>query len=297
MVKKTSRKKLSIVIVSYNTKDILRDCLLSLEEVKNEVNFEVFVSDNGSIDKSVEMVKKQFDWVNVIENNKNLGFARGNNAVRDLVKGEYVLFLNSDTLVHKNTLLSTINFMDQNKDVGSVSCRVVLPNGDFDKDTRRSFPTPWVALTHIAIPIDKLFPKSKLFAKYWYGFIPDNQPHEVDVIQGAFHLTRKSIFDKIGWFDEDYFLDGEDIDICWRIKAQGWKIMYYPKVSITHVKKASKKKPNAENKKIFTTAGVNAMEIFYRKHLWEKYPVQLNYLVILGIRLVKILRLIKLKLK
>ena len=241
------KTKISIIILSYNTKKLLHDCLLSLEKVRNETKFEAIVPDNGSKDKSFEMVREKFPWVKkIIKLDRNLGFAAGNNKARRFVSGEYILFLNSDTIVYKNTLSSVVNFMNKNKDVGAMTCKVLLKDGNLDKDTRRSFITPWIGLTHIFLRLDRIFPKSKTFAKYWYGYIPDDKTHEVDAIQGAFFLTRKSILDEIGWFDEDYFLDGEDIDLSWRIKNAGWKIIYYPKVSILHLKGASKGK----NKKI-----------------------------------------------
>ena len=241
------------------------------------------------------MLKKHFPWVKVITSSENLGFARGNNLARSVCKGKYVLFLNSDTIVHKDTLKKTLKYMEDNDDVGAVTCKIVLPNGDLDRDARRSFPTPWVSLTHLALPLDRMFPKSRLFAQYWYGYLSEDVEHEVDVIQGAFHLARKEVLDDIGWFDEEYFLDGEDIDLCWKIKEAGWKIMYYPKVEITHVKKASKKNPSKEQRRRFAKAGVESMELFYRKRLWNEYPLVLNVFIIAGIRVIKYVRLRKLK--
>ena len=289
-----NKKTLSIVVVSYNTKKLLADCLDSLDRAKSEVDFDVIVSDNGSADGSIEMVKKNYRWVELIENGKNLGFAKANNVTKDKCKGKYILFLNSDTVVHENALKETVKYLDDNKDVGSITCKLVLQNGELDKDTRRSFPTPWVSFTHLVLPLDKVFPQSKLFAKYWYSYVSDNEVLEVDVIQGAFHMTRRKILDQVGWFDEDYFLDGEDIDLCWRIKTKGWKIVYYPKVWVTHVKKASKNKPSKENRRIFATAGVGAMEIFYKKRISQNYPFFVDCLVIAGIRMIKYLRLAKL---
>ena len=295
--------KLSIVILSYNTKELLRDCLLSLEKVRKEVGFEVIVPDNGSVDGSPDMVEKVFPWVKkVIRNGKNLGFAAGNNRAMPYISGEYVLFLNSDTIVYKNTLAKIIDYMDKRRDVGAATCRVVMKDGNLDKDTRRSFITPWIGLTHIYLKLDRIFPKSSLFAKYWYGYIPEDQIHEVDALQGAFFLSRKKVLDELGWFDEEYFLDGEDIDLSWKIKEKGYKNVYYPKVSILHLKGASKGK----NKKIkhvslkeklkYRMAGVNSMELFYRKRLWSKYPLLLNLIVVTGIRLLKIIRIIRISL-
>jgi len=290
--------KLSIVILSYNTKRLTKECLLSLKINRGEIDFEVIVSDNGSSDGTCTMVEKEFPWVRLVENRDNLGFAAGNNKARDYCRGEYVLFLNSDTKVPKDTLKETINYIEKNEDIGALSCKIVLPNGSLDKDSRRSFPTPWVAFTHLVLRLDRIFPQSKLFARYWYGYLPANYIHEVDVIQGAFFLVRKKILDKVGWFDEDYFLDGEDIDLCWKIRKAGWKIIYFPQVSILHLKGASKGKGtysrviDQKSRLKYKASGVTSMEIFYRKHLWTKYPVFINLIVILGIKMVKLGRTI-----
>lgn len=284
---------LSIIIVSFNTKEVLGNCLNSLDEVRKEIPFEVIVSDNGSEDGSVELVKDKFNWVKLIENKKNLGFSKGNNVARDIAKGKYILFLNSDTLVKESTLSECVSYLDNHIDVGSMTCKIVLPDGELDRDTRRSFPTPFIALTHFS-GLDRIFRASKVFSKYWYGYMNEDVEHEVDVIQGAFHLSRREVLDEVDWFDEDYFLDGEDIDLCWKIKEKGYKIVYYPKVSIVHIKKASKKKTKSSFK---VTSGMRAMEIFYRKRLWDHYPFLINYLVIFGIRVLLIFRLIKFHLK
>jgi len=296
-----NKPKLSIIVLSYNTKKLLFDCLSSLKNVRNEIDFEVIVPDNGSSDRSLQMVKSEFPWVKAIDNKNNLGFAAGNNTARHCVNGEYILFLNSDTVVMKGTLKETVSYMDRNNKVGALSCKVLLPNGQLDRDTRRSFITPWIGFTHIFLKLDRVFPKSKLFAKYWYGYISEGVEHEVDVVQGAFILTRKKILDDIGWFDEDYFLDGEDIDLCWRVKDAGWKIIYYPKVAILHLKgsskgtnKFTKKQVPLKEKMKYRMAGVNSMEIFVRKRLWKKYPTVFNYFMLIGIKLVKLNRLIKL---
>ena len=294
--RKTKKKNspiLSVVVVSYNTKGLLSDCLNSLRKVKKEVEFETIVVDNASGDGSPEMVNKDYPWAKLIELEKNIGFSKGNNAARKYVKGEYVLFLNSDTIVQANALKKSVEYLRTHKDVGSMTCKIVLPDGSLDKDVRRSFPTPWVALTHLVFRLDRVFPKSKLFAQYWYGYKSENEIHEVDVIQGAFHLTRKEILDDVGWFDEDYFLDGEDIDLCWQIKKAGWKIMYYPRVKITHIKKASKKSKDKSQRRRFIMAGVEAMELFYKKRMKGTYPSFVNALVTLGIRFTKFIRLLR----
>jgi len=301
-MKKSSNKnpELSIVILSYNTKDLLKDCLESVFALRKEVSFEVIVVDNASCDGSSEMVKKEFPEVELIQNTQNLGFAAANNKAKGLCVGKYVLFLNSDTTLPSGTFKSSIDYMEQHEGVGVITCKMKLPGGSLDKDSRRSFPTPWVSFTHLVLHLDKLLPQSKLFAKYWYGYISPDTTHEIDVAQGAYFLTRKRVLDEVGWFDEDYFLDGEDIDLCWRIKDAGWKIIYLPEVWITHIKGASKGKKKAQGVSVslkdklkFRTAGVTSMEIFYKKRLWDRYPLALNLLVIKGIWLVKGVRVVK----
>jgi len=298
---KKGNPKLSIVVLNYNTCDLLFDCLSSLKKVKDEADFEVIVVDNASRDESVSMVQKEFPEVILVKNDKNLGFAAGNNRAKDKVRGEYVLFLNSDTVVYPNAIKETVKYLDENKEVGVISCKLVLPNGELDKDTRRSFITPWIGLIHLVLRLDRLFPRSPIFGRYWYGYISEDKIHEVDALQGAFFMTRKKILDDVGWFDEDYFLDGEDIDLSWRIKEKGWKLIYYPKVKVLHLKGVSKgklvsdrrRKVNLGEKIRIRIQGVKSMEIFYRKRLWQKYPLLVNYLVLVGIKLVLLTRIIK----
>jgi len=298
-MKKQQSRELSIIILSRNTRNLTKQCLNSLKKYQNEADFEVIVSDNGSTDGTLETIKSKYDWVKIIENGTNLGFAAGNNRARKLVSAKFILFLNSDTIVKKGAVIKTLEYLRSHSDVGAITCKVVLPNGKLDKDTRRSFPTPWVSFSHLVLKADRLFPKSRLFAQYWYGFIPENSIHEVDVIQGAFLMTRKKLLDKIDWFDESYFLDGEDIDICWRIKEEGLKRIYYPKAKIVHIKGATKGKQDAKRKvplkeRIkFRMSSVSAMEIFYKKHLRSQYPFLINVLVLFAIKTLRLLRLIK----
>jgi GT2 family glycosyltransferase len=280
---------------------------VSLSKRRREISLEVIVPDNGSTDDSVEMVKRDFPWVKVMENKENLGFAKGNNSARKYCHGEYILFLNSDTVVPEKTLRETVDFLKKNQNVGALTCKLVLANGQLDKDARRSFPTPWVSFTHLILRLDKFFPTSRIFAKYWYGYVSPNKLQEVDVIQGAYFLSPKKVLDEVDWFSEEYFLDGEDVDLCWKIHQMGLKIIYYPKVSILHLKGASKgkesitnksfktkvKKPSLSERMKFRMAGVNSMEIFYRKFMWKRYPLFLNLIVICGIKMMKLIRSVK----
>lgn len=278
--------KLSIVILNYNTEDLLKNCLGSLEGVRNECDFEVIVVDNASSDGSVPMIKKDFGWVHVIENKENSGFAKGNNLARTKVKGSYVLILNSDTEVPKGTLQGCLKYLEDNTDVGVVTCKTVLPSGKLDRDARRSFPTPWVSLTHFS-GLDKVFPKSRHFARYWYGYMDSDVIHDVEVVQGAFCMARREVLDEVGWYDERYFLDGEDIDLCWKIKEAGHRIVYNPEFTVKHIKKGTKGKLRSL---VFVMAGVESMEIFYRTRLWKRYPFFINFLVIVGIKIIRTIR-------
>jgi GT2 family glycosyltransferase len=284
--------KLSIIILNYNTRELLENCLNSIKACMDEVGLEVIVSDNSSSDGSPEMVKNEFPWVRLMEG-PNISFSNGNNRARNVVKGEFVLLLNSDTLLHKNTLAKTVEYLEKNKDVGVVTCKLILANGKLDKDARRRFPTPWISFKRLFLKNAK---------EYWYEDISEDKSHEVDSVEGAFLLTRKSILDKVNWLDENYLFDGEDIDLCFRIKKLGYKIVYFPAVSITHLKGASKGKINEIRKSLSPALvlkrrmdGVNSMEYFYRKNLWSSYPLVFDYFVLIGIKLLKVTRYLQVK--
>lgn len=291
-----NKPELSIIILNYNTKELLNDCLESVKKRKDEVDFEVIVSDNASTDGGPDMVREKHPWVTLIEG-PNSGFSKGNNRARNLVKGKYVLFLNPDTIVKKDVLFKTVRYLKEHKKVGAVTCKLVLPDGSLDKDVRRSFPVPWVAFTHLVLRADKFFPKSPLFGKYWYGYIPDTATHEVDAIQGAYFLTYKKILDKVGWFDEKYFFDGEDIDLSFQVTKAGYKLVYYPDVEVIHLKGVTKGKVKKWKHKVpldqrlkLRLAGMNSMERFYKKNLWKRYPTWFNWFVVFGIRSFKLVR-------
>jgi GT2 family glycosyltransferase len=295
---------LSIIVSTFNIRDLLRDCLLSLEKArpamkKEGYSFEIIVSDNGS-DDTDEMMKNEFPHMKY-RRNGNIGFSASNNIVRDMCMGEYILMLNADTMVEENTLPESLNYMKDHPDVGAMTCKIVMTDGTLDRDARRSFPTPWVAFTHMS-KLDRLFPRSKLFARYWVGYLDADVESEADVIEGAYCLVPKKIMDKINWYDEDYFLNGEDIDLCWKIWKLGKKIMYVPRIKISHYKGAAKgktQKPGVRVKVDLATkrkvliAGADAMKIFYTKHYMDKYPAIMNSAVLSGIWVMKQIRLLK----
>ena len=294
------KPKLSIVILSYNTKDLLRDCLLSLKKVKTEADFDVIVPDNGSTDSSPEMVEKEFPWIKkIIRIGKNIGFAAGNNRALKAVKSEFVLLLNPDTIVYPNTIKRVLNYMEDNAYVGAATCRVELPNGKLDYSCHRGFPTPWNALCYFS-GLSNIFPGSKFFSGYTATYKDLNSIHEVDALTGAFAMIRTKAGRQVGWFDEDYFWNGEDIDFCYKLKERKWKIIYIPDVKITHFKgsasglrKTGVLKPAKFVKKKAALSSTQVMRLFYKKHLAQNYPFYVNWLVYLGISLLESFRVSK----
>lgn len=284
------KPELSIIILNYNTKELLEDCLNSVKAHMDEVPIEVIVSDNSSTDGSPEMIREKFPWVKYTEG-PNDGFSKGNNRARSMVEGKMVLFLNPDTVVNKDVFRKTVKYLKDHPDVGAVTCKLVLANGQMDKDIRRRFPTPKIAFQHLALGMNR---------EYWYEDVPEDTTHEVEVIEGAFFLTWKKILDKVGWFDENYFFDGEDIDLCYQVHKAGYKLIYYPETTVMHLKGVTKGKVSkwrykvtpAQRKKI-RLAGVASMERFFRKNLWKKYPLIFDYFVVFGINIFKIVRYIR----
>lgn len=280
MVKLNS--KLTVSIVNFNSGVYLLRCLESLEQVSDEVSLEIFVVDNNSSDDSFSEAKRKFTKINFIETGENLGFGSANNLVLKKLKTEFCLILNPDTEVKSGVLGKMVSFMEENLDVGVATCKVLLENGTLDWASHRGFPTPFASLLYF-MGNDSLYHLSNR---------PMDKSHEVDSISGAFFLTRKSVLDKVGGFDEDFFLYGEDLDLCFRIRSKGFKVVYVPEVSIIHHKGVSsglKKQTqeistaDLETKIRSLNAFYNAMKIFYRKHLEKNYPTIINWLVYLGI--------------
>ncbi len=293
---------LSIIILNYNTSQLTLDAVSSIEknypvEIKSG-QLEIVVADNASPDESLTEFKKYSEKTkiksfHVVDNEENIGFAKGNNKALKYVKGKYVLFLNPDTIVYPGTLNRMIEFMDQHPDAGAVTCKIEIPTGGIDEASHRGFPTPWNAFTHFS-GLEKIFPKSKVFAGYTQSFKNMNSIHEVDAISGAFLFVRNDVGQKIGWWDEEYFFYGEDIQFCYNIKKLGYKIYYIPDVSILHyggvssgIKKQSHHITTAdkEHKKVMQGHRFEAMRIFYKKNYDKRYPKALSWLVRQGIDL------------
>ncbi len=258
-------KKLSIVIVNYNVKHFLEQCLHSVNRAIQSIDTEVFVVDNNSVDGSCAMMHEKFPDIQLIENKVNLGFSKANNQAIKLAEGEYVLLLNPDTIVEEDTFTKIITYMDDHKDVGGLGVKMIDGKGQFLPESKRGLPTPKVAFYKI-FGLSSIFKKSKKFGQYHLSYLDKDEIHDVDVLSGAFMFMRKETLDKVGLLDEQFFMYGEDIDLSYRIQLGGYKNVYFPKTRIIHYKGESTKKGSINYVRIF----YQAMIIFANKHFSQK---------------------------
>jgi GT2 family glycosyltransferase len=270
--------QLSIIIVNYNVKHFLLQCLQSVKRAISGTNAEVFVVDNASSDNSVLMLKEKFPWVNLIPNTENVGFSCANNQAIKLVKGEYVLLLNPDTLVEEDTFTRCMNFMQQTPDAGALGVKMINGQGEFLPESKRALPVPAVAFYKI-FGLSKLFPKSKKFGSYHLTYMDNNQIQQVEVLSGAFMFIRKKVLDEIGYLDETFFMYGEDIDLSYRITKAGYKNYYLPDTQIIHYKGESTKESTINYVVVF----YKAMQIFAKKHFTNKKSFLLMWIFNLAI--------------
>lgn len=275
--------KLTIIIVNFNSGEHLKKCLESIKKTKRNLNIKAVVVDNSSKDESIVIAKKINFPVEYILNEDNLGFSKANNQALKKLKTEFVLILNPDVEIKEGVFEGMLSFMKENPSVGASTCEIELSNGKIDLTAHRGFPTPWASLLYM-LGNDSLYHQSKKDM---------SRIHEVDAITGAFFLTRKSVLDKIGLFDENFFMFAEDIDLCLRIKKAGYKVMYVPRFKVLHSKGVStglKKhsqhitQADLETRKKSLNDFYGTMIIFYKKHYERKYPFFINWLVYLGIK-------------
>lgn len=287
------KMKLSIIIVNYNTYTLTKHTIDSVLEKKLPFEYEIMLVDNASMDDS--MVKLQEDYKDIIRegllkvtlNDANLGFAKANNIGMRKSKGEYILLLNSDTYVVEDCLQQCMQYIERYNTeaaiqgeneckIGALGCKVILPDGTLDHACKRGFPTPRTSFYYFL----KLHKRDKVkYGLYDALHLDENEVGEVDCLMGAFMLMPRYVLDQVGLLDEDFFMYGEDIDLCYRIKEGGYKIMYYPEASIIHYKGGSSKK--RRTKVIYDFH--NAMWIFYKKHYIKTYSLWINSLVYVGI--------------
>lgn len=270
---------LSVIIVNYNVREFLEQALSSVFRAKGDLEIEVFVVDNNSVDGSQQLVQSQFPDVNLIENDANVGFGVANNMAISESRGRYLLILNPDTIVQEDTLATLVRFMDARPEAGAVGCKILNPDGTFAPESRRAFPTPEVAFYRMS-GLSRLFPGSERFGRYNLTFLPQDETCEVDALSGSCMMIRRAALSKAltresapshtdpsdivpdRLFDEAFFMYGEDLDLCYRIQAAGWKIYYTPHTQIIHYKGESTRKGDLRYVKLF----YGAMLLFAEKH-------------------------------
>ncbi len=253
--------QISIIIVNYNVRYFLEQALRSVLKASEGMDNEIWVVDNNSSDDSVRMVSENFPNIKLIANKENVGFSKANNQAIKECNGKYVLLLNPDTVIEENTLKKCYDFMERTPEAGGLGVRMIDGAGKFLPESKRGFPTPFVAFCK-TFGLSKFFPKSKIFNRYHLGYLPENETNEIEVLAGAFMLMPKAVLDKIGMLDEAFFMYGEDIDLSYRITKGGFKNYYFPETTIIHYKGESTKKGSLNYVKTF----YQAMIIFAKKH-------------------------------
>ena len=297
-----SNPTLSIVIVNYNTRQLLDDCLASIFAAEEPAGgLEIIVVDNASHDGSQAMVREKYPLVQLIASEVNRGFSAANNLGVAVANGRTILFLNSDTRVAPNALAEPVAYLLANPRVGALTVRLVYPSGERDPDNHRGFPTPWNAICHFS-GLSKIFPANPRFNGYFQSYADMSQTHPVDVIAGSYMLMPMALCRELGGWDETYFFYGEDIDFCYRTRQAGYQIIYYPHVEVLHYKGASSglrkesaeiARPPKETRVKVAKESVRAMKIFYRKFYREQYPWLVTAVVLAGIQIRGWFRILK----
>ena len=257
---------LTVVIPSYNTRDLMEQALRTVDEAAADLSVEIIVVDNASHDGSQQMVAARFPHVTLICNDSNLGFAGANNLAFRQARGRHVLLLNSDTIVRPDTLRTMVDFLDEHPQVGAAGCKVLNPDGTLQLDCRRAFPTPSAAIYKLS-GLSRLFPKSERFARYNLSYLDEDEMAEVDALSGSCMFVRRTTLQQVGGLDEAYFMYGEDLDWCFRMRAAGWQVFYVPTTEIIHFRGQS-----GRSQALRVQFRKNeAMSIFVHKHMRQRY--------------------------
>lgn len=278
ITEKNKRADIGIVIVSYNVRELLHQCLLSIEKAAAGMTVTVIVVDNASVDGTAEFLTREFPQIRLIANRDNRGFGAANNQALKELDSEYLLFLNPDTIVSEDTLKVMKRYLDENSEAGMAGCRILNSDGSLQLACRRSFPTPAVTLPKM-LGLSALFPKSRLFARYNLTFLDPDKSYAVDAISGSFMFSRTELIRKMGGFDERFFMYGEDLDLCYRINELGKEVHYVAETTIVHYKGESSKQAVFDNILIF----YRAMDIFVRKHFRLRHSFLFTFILRLGI--------------
>lgn len=271
---------ITIIIVNYNVKEFLANCLRSVENASGGLNTQCIVVDNASKDGSVEFLRNRFKNVRFIENSENYGFGKANNQAIREAKGKYILLLNPDTLLQEDTLRILTRHMEKNSECGACGCKIVNPDGTFAPESRRTVPTISTALFK-ASGLTALFPESRLFGRYYESWKDEDKPGEIEVLSGSFMFFRSSVLKEAGGFDERFFMYAEDIDLCYRVRNNGWRIDYVPGTSIIHYKGESSKQNNMQYVRHFN----RSLYLFFEKHYSSRYSSFFRFFVFIAILL------------
>jgi O-antigen biosynthesis protein len=267
--------ELSVIIVSFNVKDFLRQCLYSVRKASGNIDCELFVVDNNSADSSCAMVRNEFPEVNLIVNKVNSGFSAANNQAIIQSKGRFVLLLNPDTLVAEDTFSRCINFMNSHSDAGALGVRMINNDGRFLPESKRALPTPKTAFFK-SFGFYYLFPESRFFNGYYLSEIDSFETSQAEIISGAFMFIRREALNKTGLLDEDYFMYGEDIDLSYRLLRSGYNNYYFPETQIIHFKGKSTNRNNITDILLF----YKAMRIYIKKRSEEGIFKSILFLII-----------------
>lgn len=270
--------QLSVIIVNYNVKHFLEQCLYSVRKATRDMQAEVIVVDNHSTDNSIGWLEPRFPEISFVANDENLGFARACNQGLALSSGRFVLFLNPDTIVPEDCFQKCMDFLDRHPQVGALGIKMLDGKGRFLKESKRAFPSPLTSLYKL-FGLARLFPSSGIFARYHLGHLHEDRDHEVDVLAGAFLMVKRDVLEKTGGFDEGFFMYGEDVDLSYRIQQAGFRNYYYAGSSMVHFKGESTRKGSMNYVRMF----YNAMSIFVRKHYGGSKAGLFNMLIHLAI--------------
>ncbi len=252
--------QLSVIILNYNVRYFLEQCVCSVQKALENIDGEIIVVDNNSQDESCAMMKQLFPEVTLIENKENLGFPKGNNIGVSYAKGEFICILNPDTVVAEDTFIKVLAFAKKQSDLGIVGVKLIDGTGNFLSESKRGIPTPWVALTKI-IGLYKIFPKVSLFNQYYAQNLSENTTGKVAILVGAFMVMKRDLYTEIGGFDENCFMYSDDIDLSYMALKKGKSNYYFHETSVIHYKGESTIKDGAYMKRFR-----EAMNFFYKKH-------------------------------
>lgn len=284
--------QLSVIIVNYNVKHFMHLCLLSAQKAIAEIDAEIIVVDNNSSDNSVPYLSQLFPDVKFITNTKNAGFGKANNQALAVAKGEYVLYLNPDTIVPEDAFVTCIDFLNKHKSAGAIGVQMIDGSGNFLPESKRAFPAPLTSFFKLS-GLSSAFPNSKVFNKYALGFLNKNETHKVDVLAGAFIMASKDLLTKLNGFDEAFFMYGEDVDLSYRIQNAGFENYYLPQPTIIHFKGES----TGQNTDKYVNNFYEAMTIFVNKHYGGSKKTFTSLLLNTGIFFRKSIKFLSYKIK